>query len=345
MRRTSRRRRTRQARVTSGRVTWTQERFEPAGRISDLAKAHPAVREALARDGIDPNAQPVPARDRVTVENLSLVFDGGRMYSIIQNAAHPQAGQQSAFDGKAAKNLTLRTNHHPTGMIEHAAHSHHAQLSIFRPVLFTFRPFNPHFLGFHVPFRDTGRAGIIDGASCPILESVERAQFNTTTRTIWVDPARDYNILRYTVHGDSGLVALQIDVSYSRSADVGWRPDGWKIQRFGKENTIRTQTSASHVKFEFNPSLGDKDFDLVFPVGTVVADERHGVSHVVQQNLAARPILPADEGATHEELMQTKPGHARLSRSLTPLGWFIAINLAIAISLTAVIIYRRIRWS
>lgn len=92
-------------------------------------------------------------------------------------------------------------------------------------------------------------------------------------RTLWLDPARDYSVVRYTRRHNEALVG-QVDISYpAQPIDGMWTPSGWDFRTYSTSGKLKTTTSAKVLNREINKAVLDEVFRIQFPNGTLVKME------------------------------------------------------------------------
>jgi hypothetical protein len=75
----------------------------------------------------------------------------------------------------------------------------------------------------------------------------------------------------------------QLNVTYAHDPKFGHLPTGWKHQAFHGDGKLQVEVSASQVSHELNSPVKDEEFDLTFPPGTRVFDERTGQRFIVRE--------------------------------------------------------------
>lgn len=196
----------------------------------------------------------------------------------------------------------------------------------------------------------TGRRGTVDNSSCIVVEgSPGLDRTSGVNRSIWVDPQRDFIILRWRSEL-AGKVLEQIDVFYVEDPAHGWLPSRWKRIEHGSDGRFRTSVEATIVEQSVNAQMKADDFRLEFPPGTLVSDQT-ATSEDYQKFFVladgTRRIVTAQEMRriiTAEELARTEPGQAGLAPRKRWRGSFVALNVFLGLLLVTgigVYLYRR----
>ncbi len=224
-----------------------------------------------------------PARD-TTLSCSQSIYLEGHYFRLEEDGLAPYLNRKrpgivpvkrtTVFDGNIVKDYApaLGLTKFETGTIDDVDLEHGRILTM--PIMWTFRPTHPK-LG--VVDLDglirTKKPASVDGRRCIVLlkpSAAGRTEY-------WVDPQRDFVILRYLVYADSAGKQLvqSLDVSYEEHATAGWTPVRWQsMMQFG--NSLGQSSNVRVVKSSINPALDPGLFDLRFPVGTRIRDRRAG---------------------------------------------------------------------
>ncbi len=304
----------REAAFRSGTFVWKEVRF-------------------LAKGGHRSGREPFPPQDVTHKYQRSFMFEGGKLrYS----ANHPgvwapgmeffQREEEDAWDGRIGKSLvggrpgdTFDYRGHVVPDRERAAPG----LLPLRPILAHYWPSRGQ-VGSLRRLSLTGRRGKMDISSCIVLEGSPGVDARTgVNRSIWLDPQRGYIVRRWMAAQD-GKSLLQTDVFYSEDPGHGWVPSHWKTLEHRPDGTLRQSIEATVVEQSINTAIEPEAFQLEFPPGTLVTDLRVPCGDgdyqkfVIRPNGTKRIVLAAElaRGATLQELFDTPPGQAGLSRGI-----------------------------
>jgi hypothetical protein len=192
-----------------------------------------------------------------------------------------------------------RNGQEVVGTIEHASRLRFGER--FVPISVTFRSLEPTLKPFALSdLRATGNTLTIDGWRCAgyILAPKEEQLY-------WLDPSNDF-ILRRHQFMRGGRVNSQLDVQYKRTSD-SLVPSSWTSMSFdgvGKPYLIRRNEV---VKLVINQPIAPAEFELRFPPGSLVEDQRDKKHYRVQadgsmhevgpdgQELDSKKAVPADK--------------------------------------------------
>jgi beta-lactamase regulating signal transducer with metallopeptidase domain/thiol-disulfide isomerase/thioredoxin len=137
-----------------------------------------------------------------------------------------------------------------------------------RTLLDALRLLDSHFFGIDLSkFRVAQGGGKIGDAQCVLIEIETKPGHRDF---YWLDPARDYLLLREhsTVNGQD---SMRIDFSYRSDPRFGWVPTGWKFAFAGHNGVTDTVTD-----YTINQPLAASEFQIEIPKGAEVRDMRKG---------------------------------------------------------------------
>ncbi len=112
-----------------------------------------------------------------------------------------------------------------------------------------------------------------DGPGLLMLTEPNLGDKNPIVRRFWVDPAKDYAIVRYmeTVSKTSALL-LQVDLVLFLEPDNGWIPTAWTRIIPVPNNPAHAIDTVTVTESKINLAVENSDFDLFFPTGTILLD-------------------------------------------------------------------------
>jgi hypothetical protein len=209
------------------------------------------------------------------------------------------------------------------------------------------RPLDPNFDG-GAPLSDfeiVSRDDAVDGRSCMLLRQRADASKHNVVFLLYVDPERDFVVLRWATEVDGKLWA-QLDIAYAQDAVIGWVPSGWNL--FMPRGTNPERYTCTVTDYALNEPLSDKLFVIDFPPGTYVVNRASGEQYLLRDGGEKRFIAPAEKGrATWGELMATDYGKAgirtipqRPDRTLFRLAWMTIAGL-LALGILVYLVKRR----
>lgn len=160
-----------------------------------------------------------------------------------------------------------------TGYVNSVPYAYGVREAEVAPLLLTYRPLHP-VIGKIDPKRSEvlPQKRQIGEHVCLIL------QVNSPSGvvdTYWVDPSRDYIILRYT-SAFQGRDSVRLDIEYERNQFNEWVPKKWRRALVDENGQPRLTKEASMTRSEVNVSIPAAEFAFDFPDGTVVFDQSGG---------------------------------------------------------------------
>jgi hypothetical protein len=191
---------------------------------------------------------------KLLLSTLIGVTDGVTEKSHLQQ---PREGEKDSSIGKIGR----------SGTFSELAHE------ILLPFAFHCRPLDPQFCPTPLTdFVSAGKAETVSGMPCELYRTKDTG---ANGWEVWLDPKRDYIVVRLR-HLLNGKVAMDTHVFYDQSNGGMWLPSHWKITQYGHEavqSIFRTSTvriESCLVQKEYPQDL----FDIVYPPGSIVDDER-----------------------------------------------------------------------
>jgi hypothetical protein len=222
---------------------------------------------------------------------------GKRLYS---------ARRQDVFDGQLNKSLMQPASgqvSYPLGEIRPSRQSLAVSQFALLPLWITFRA------GPEGVYPDLKQA-VIRERLVPIRNrwAVEVAlgdKKGLRQEILYLDAERDYILLRQIVLREQ-QPSWQIEVRYQQDARVGWVPRSWEYLILEREKQPLVAERYEVVQYALNPSLDDKEFELIFPPGTRVIDSRSGMEmqYVIRENGQPGLTVPGTDNPTYEDLQK-----------------------------------------
>lgn len=202
----------------------------------------------------------------------------------------------SVFDGTLTKHLSSSPTI-PGRMGGTIQDDDPPSIGIPQPMAITYRSLGrlSHY-GELVRMKSTGNKETIDGATC--LEYVTAS--GQITGTYWFDADKGLVLRRHVARGKRGI-ERQLDVRYRNQGEIGWVPAGWTdLSRLGGINHRREE--AEVLRVDFNETQAAAQFEVTFPPGTQLFDERDHKTYQI--------ALDGSQRLTHVNGVPT-PWHVR----------------------------------
>jgi hypothetical protein len=184
----------------------------------------------------------------------------------------------------------------------------------------------------------------IGGRDCLIVRPRMSQEWE---KSYWVDPSRDFLVLRVVSARRGYPPSSTLDISYVEDEEHGWVPSGWKLVRTGgSPDRVFEQATVRISHYEINPDVPKAEFQFEFPPDTAVTDHRSGTRYIAREN-GARRVVTREElgrGATSRDLVATETGDAALEDTGgMSVRWYYLVPGAVIVLLVAVIVRRRLR--
>ncbi len=201
--------------------------------------------------------------------------DNHPLYRIPRGFPYKQ-GMASVYNGKVSIQFFPRglgTDDQASGWnLEKPSDSfvHSPQLT---PLTITFRGMDPTIQPFDLNvLKRTGQSISIEGAPCDeyLIQDNE-----THSVHLWIDPQKNF-ITRRISFVKSGKVWRETDIDYRKNATMSWIPSSWTISFFNDQGQTTQSWMVTIESIRFNEMVADRLFDVEFPEGCRVYDQRTG---------------------------------------------------------------------
>ncbi len=313
---------TRQERVRSARIEWKETELIPKG-------MKPAPVSSAAGKGRSPAAtrEPMPPTD-LSLERSRTVLLNGRMLRMNREGPYWHSGRAevdqdayvSTYDGEVAKSFfDEKSIGELIGFIEVQARNQDFDNRNLLPMALAFRPCDPDMGG-----RDLAGSTVspgmetIAGRPCVVITGNPA---RSSYESLWLDPHRDFVVLRIQDESGNGGRIDTFDISYQKDPSHGWVPSEWKWTATGGiSGRLFGRAAAKVTRYAVNTDIPKSAFQFEFPVGTYVSDlrEANAERYIVRQGGKKRIITDAEirrgAGANYKELLSTESGQAGLPK-------------------------------
>lgn len=273
----------RQDLVKAFRVEWTDRQTEAQGSRSEAIKGS----DFEAR--LNPSGLAVPPKDDIYDTQGVFLLDGPKIFTKTQRRNWLHEGKifpssdpvEVSLDGE--KSVTFNSSETEAGtrlqgtIFPQTSYDAVTELALL-PIMLAVRGRSPGLCPYDFEaHRSTNRVLTISGISCAELESSRGAG---VTEHFWIDPARDHVVVRYNLI-EAGTIASQVDIDYQADATVAWTPARWRLAQMRKGKFVKSD-QITVTKFEINPRLQPRDFEIKFPAGTKVFDRVQSKRYLMQ---------------------------------------------------------------
>jgi hypothetical protein len=281
--------------------------------------------------------EPLPLEQELFIDGMRYRYDSKGPLIHLDRGYQPRSHYLQLYDGTDSiffQGVDAQEDRvHSFANVETAGHERYfseAHNGAVSPIFFAYRISQPWFLSDSVDgWRLTGEQGIIDGRVCLIVQYTKRRNPNSqSVYNVWVDPSRNFVIVRKYRIRANGQPFVQLDIEYESDPLVGWVPVHWidNIYYPGPDGNAQLFDASSYevTDYEFNQPIDESVFEFTFPVGTEVRD--HGETYLVTDD--GNRIVTDDErerGARYTDWMVTESGEALLPPQPFPLWRWISI--------------------
>ena len=270
----------RQDRVRTCRFEWETEITYPKGSLLGSGKMISGQK-----------ASPLPVEDTKVKRLVTLTLDGNQMrytsdgpqwYS--DKERFVDLSYVSVCDGAHSKSYYGYRDVQTLGFVNKESNKNiDASNGENMPILMTYRALDP-LIG--IPDINkmvvSKNRSVFQDRECLVLEAPMNVPF--FIKSYWVDPGRDYSIVRQVLSTKTGAIVTQATISYQFDGDFGWVPVAWDDVLLNERNSKLRQQTKGHVnKYEFNVPIDQQAFKYDFPSETVVLDHEEGKKQYVME--------------------------------------------------------------
>lgn len=173
------------------------------------------------------------------------------------------------------------------GILERAGKQRRTDEAILVPIMLTFRGIDPTFSPYsYNAMKPTQVRLPIEGVDC------ERFDLALTPKLMvefWLDKrGLPFRISQRQV----GKLTEQLDIQYEPNEVCNAVPKAWTRKKFSAEGSVLRQVSVEVNEIVVNTQLPASEFDILFPAGWHVYDQRTGKSYRAQPNGILRELSP-----------------------------------------------------
>lgn len=216
------------------------------------------------------------------------------------------------------------------------------------PLQLVFRPLSP--CGFGIVPKDcriVAQASFANGVDCVLVEESRGQDDQRLTRRFWVDPQRDFVVVRY-IGQRGGVSKEQLDVQYERYEHQRWLPSRWSaitptnpvtgafVSRFPGQGRLFEHAAAIAVDWSINEPNQQQPNLSVLPAGTTVRDRLTNEWYTIASD-GSKQTLDRD-ALVDTTLASDAPGE---SESGWAVGWRLVCGGIASIILASYIAWRR----
>ncbi len=236
-------------------------------------------------------AGPIPSADRTFESTSRIVMDGIKV-RYEDNRPHWDFGAKDylakmtvgVWNGELSKAYCpdgIGQGDRRTGVIMRTAEAKGINSSVLLGLTFNLRGLQPTICPYLVSeLKPTGLTQPIGGHLC---NEYAITISPTNVLSVWMDPKCDY-VVRRIRRLLSGRIFYQTDVTFVSDPAAGWRPASWTWTLYDTTGRVDSSCDGTVTSFKANPSIQPDTFELTFPEGTFIHDNRDGRRYIVQPN-------------------------------------------------------------
>lgn len=218
-------------------------------------------------------------------------------------------------------------------------------------ILLCFRPFNQKFLAIdETGFILSKESAILDGKKMVVVILKSRIIDDELKyeQIFWLDPEMDYTVRRY-YKCLQGELTFQLDINYKKNEKNLIYPNQWQFASLNSDGGVDKLVKCTVSKAMVNKLPEGHSFDLDFPVGTWVFEQKTNEMYLTMQNGKKRTILPEETaiGITYRQLLSSRPGdHTIFGKKQFRTTYQLiltVINVAVFVMIVIFFVCRRLK--
>jgi hypothetical protein len=283
----------RTAAIHTAKIEWRQESTGPKPPSAKNPLSAPA------KQSLHPKA---PLRVLQTVhQDVTLCLDGDLFSFVVKTEGVKGLGTppyyKAVFDGKLVQTYAAIDSDDPklpagTASIKSASRTDETDGPDVRPMILAFRGLRPPLA--HTKsseYRVTAVSGQIGDVSCILIERIGDENPHVQ---YWLDPKRDYIVLREVETFNNSKSDCRTDISYRHHETYGWIPQSWRAVQLDHFGEFLASVATEVTDVSINQTIPPSVFQLEMPLRTQVHDQSSG--RRVVRTLGDDPGLPKRSG-------------------------------------------------
>jgi hypothetical protein len=265
----------RQDAVKSFAIEYKQTDVVSPGAISETNVGFASPTKGL----IPPNEMTLTSVSRLVVDDDKVRFEQNHPIFQLPEGEVVEKGIVYLFNGtisnqffpKGLGSSSNPRNDTPQGIIK--ANPIPAGIKLYEtvPIFGVFRGLTPAMASWtYSDLKPTGVALSINGVSCQ--EYVKQISADLIL-SCWLNPIEDYLMRRVRIQR-KGKLEAQLDIQYGLDEKRFWVPKAWKFNQFGPNERLQRSQTFEVLQVRVNESEATTQFDIQYPLGTEVNDQR-----------------------------------------------------------------------
>jgi hypothetical protein len=225
---------------------------------------------------LPPPATPLESKEVLIIKGDRMRFQtAGPAYNERSNAYVNQE-YVSNFDGATSKVFYDLSGSAPwrVGFITKRAENQDCDNYHLRPMMLFCLRLSPRYS----PFKGAAKCKLgdtereIQGRRCRAIIKGDESY--------WFDPPKNNAVILYEGTAGGGVVLRQ-EIFYKDDPKYGPIPSRWVTKVFGRNDVVKESSSVTVMSYEINKQLSDNLFDMTFPAGTDVREEKEPYPNVL----------------------------------------------------------------
>lgn len=281
---------TRAARLATVRVRWNDRSTVAAGAYEGLPSRKTTYENPFS----------------LIIAGDSVRYDSRHMTHSQQHSIVPEESTRIWSDGELRALTQGGGIPYPRGLIQDSVYASRGfeQDPGIVPVLIAFRPLHPYlstFRMFQKRFRLARGGTPIAGRRCVVAQ--EHAPAGASRASLFLDPDRDFAIMRMVVQDGNGREGQVFTFDEYREVEGQWVPTRWTARHPG------TIDESAVTELSVNGRVDPQELHVDFPYGTWVRQVGEANSYIVKANGTRRVVSRRESpGATYDDLLRTESG-------------------------------------
>ncbi|AMV27094.1 hypothetical protein VT84_22015 [Gemmata sp. SH-PL17] len=317
----------RQAAVKTMRVTFSSKTTTPKGVLTGFAFPKPRA------PGEQGERKPSPPSDAIKTGTGELVLDGGKT-RIVNHAPiwdfdkddFVFCRHESSFDGQTLTLFQYPEPGWPQALIEKAERNQNTDDVLVAPLFGAVRGLHPELASSLCLSAYTQARRVGSEQERSLIELTRPRNETRGEWKLWVDPSRDYAIVRMEAHDRDGKLVTKFTVTQSAlpAATTIWLPQRWTAALFRNGNLFKQIEVTTHAR-EVNAELSEVEFKPVLPVGTRVQEKigNEMKDYIIRDGGQTREIQRDERKASYEDLVNSQTGDLAPRSPSTPGRWWL----------------------
>ncbi len=254
----------------------------------------------ISRSSDQPVPDPLPAEDITVDADDVLVLDGDKarvemtvpVWSGLRFRRVPLVAVWDGTRGRTFYPDGFGPSGRPTGAVNDVPTGRWATIPLWSALTLTVRGLSPDLS--HDPISRlaaTDRTEVIDGHACREYTAGPRPD---PPARFWLDPGAGHVVRRVRWPG-AGRTTNQLAVRFCPDETAGWLPAGWTWTYADADGQVLRTLTATVTAARLNGPVPADQFELTFPPGAFVTDQRTGQDYRVEPDGTWREVDPAAE--------------------------------------------------